>query len=191
MWRVDCWLWDYLGRSGPYGFLVPISSNADSSSTAAIVGSMYHLVIKETANGSKLVKADAFRLGHYADGQFPTVSKEFDKHILNTMFMGSRNSLEATTAQAKVLVDKIIFVGVLMDCSQKGWIEKDQYFFELMEKHYGKREHLPTNEEIYIVLSLVVYAVTFYPLLKYMILMLITDDSGETGTQPSRISAEI
>ncbi|OIS98388.1 hypothetical protein A4A49_00071 [Nicotiana attenuata] len=139
---------------------------------------------------NKLVTADAFRLDHYTNGQFPTVSKEFDKHILNTMFMGSRNSLEATIAQAKVLANKIIFVGVLMDCSQKSWIEQDQYLFELMENHYGKREHPPTNEEIYIVLSLVVCAVTFYPLLKFMILMLITDDNGVTGTQPSRIYAE-
>lgn len=35
-----CWLWDYLRRSGASGFLLPLSGGADSSSTAAIVGSM-------------------------------------------------------------------------------------------------------------------------------------------------------
>lgn len=34
------WLWDYLRRSGAAGFLLPMSGGADSSSTAAIVGSM-------------------------------------------------------------------------------------------------------------------------------------------------------
>lgn len=35
-----CWLWDYLRRSGGSGFLLPLSGGADSSATAAIVGSM-------------------------------------------------------------------------------------------------------------------------------------------------------
>lgn len=35
-----CWLWDYLRRSGASGYLLPLSGGADSSSTAAIVGSM-------------------------------------------------------------------------------------------------------------------------------------------------------
>jgi len=34
------WLWDYLRRCGSAGFLLPLSGGADSSSTAAIVGSM-------------------------------------------------------------------------------------------------------------------------------------------------------
>lgn len=59
-----------------------------------------------------------------------------------------------------------------------------------MDKHYGKHEHSPTNEEIYVVLSLVFCAVTFYPLLKYRILMHITNDSGVTCTRRSRISTE-
>lgn len=35
-----CWLWDYLRRSGASGYLLPLSGGADSSCTAAIVGSM-------------------------------------------------------------------------------------------------------------------------------------------------------
>ncbi|KAF2313491.1 hypothetical protein GH714_011245 [Hevea brasiliensis] len=41
-----CWLWDYLRRSGASGFLLPLSGGADSSSVAAIVGSMCQLVVK-------------------------------------------------------------------------------------------------------------------------------------------------
>lgn len=41
-----CWLWDYLRRSGATGYLLPLSGGADSSSTAAIVGSMCQLVVK-------------------------------------------------------------------------------------------------------------------------------------------------
>ena len=42
----SCWVWDYLRRSGASGFLLPLSGGADSSSVAAIVGSMCQLVVK-------------------------------------------------------------------------------------------------------------------------------------------------
>ncbi|CAN4127170.1 unnamed protein product [Withania somnifera] len=102
-----CWLWDYLRRSGASGFLLPLSGGADSSSVAAIVGSMCQLVVKEIANGDKQIKADAVRIGHYTDGQFPTDSKEFAKRIFYTVFMGSENSSDATTTRAKVLADEV------------------------------------------------------------------------------------
>ncbi|XP_031132310.1 glutamine-dependent NAD(+) synthetase [Ipomoea triloba] len=102
-----CWLWDYLRRSGASGFLLPLSGGADSSSVAAIVGSMCQLVVKEIANGDEQVKADAMRIGHYTDGKFPTDSKEFAKRIFYTVFMGSENSSEATTSRAKLLADEI------------------------------------------------------------------------------------
>lgn len=102
-----CWLWDYLRRSGASGFLLPLSGGADSSSVAAIVGSMCQLVVKEIANGDKQIKADAIRIGHYTDGQFPTDSKEFARRIFYTVFMGSENSSEATTTRAKVLADEV------------------------------------------------------------------------------------
>ncbi|KAK4488765.1 hypothetical protein RD792_004550 [Penstemon davidsonii] len=86
-----CWLWDYLRRSGASGFLLPLSGGADSSSVAAIIGCMSQLVVKEIANGDEQVKADAIRIGHYTDGQFPTDSKEFAKRIFYTVFMGSEN----------------------------------------------------------------------------------------------------
>ena len=45
----------------------------------------------EIANGDEQVKADAIRIGHYTNGQFPTDSKEFAKRIFYTVFMGSEN----------------------------------------------------------------------------------------------------
>ncbi|KAG7035492.1 Glutamine-dependent NAD(+) synthetase [Cucurbita argyrosperma subsp. argyrosperma] len=102
-----CWLWDYLRRSGASGFLLPLSGGADSSSVAAIVGCMCQLVVKDIAKGDEQVKADAIRIGRYADGEFPTDSKEFAKRIFYTVFMGSENSSEATRTRAKVLADEI------------------------------------------------------------------------------------
>lgn len=52
-----------------------------------IIGNVY----AEIANGDKQIKADAIRIGHYTDGQFPTDSKEFAKRIFYTVFMGSEN----------------------------------------------------------------------------------------------------
>jgi NAD+ synthase (glutamine-hydrolysing) len=102
-----CWMWDYLRRSGASGFLLPLSGGADSSSVAAIVGCMCQLVVKDIQNGDEQVKADAVRIGHYTDGQFPTDSKEFSKRIFYTVFMGSENSSDATRKRAKVLADDI------------------------------------------------------------------------------------
>ncbi|KAL7149828.1 hypothetical protein ABFS83_05G067300 [Erythranthe nasuta] len=97
-----CWLWDYLRRSGASGFLLPLSGGADSSSVAAIVGCMCQLVVKEVANGDEQVKADAIRIGHYADGQFPTDSKEFAKRIFYTVYMGTENR-----NRAKILAEEV------------------------------------------------------------------------------------
>ncbi|CAA0840898.1 Glutamine-dependent NAD(+) synthetase [Striga hermonthica] len=102
-----CWLWDYLRRSGASGFLLPLSGGADSSSVAAIVGSMCQLVVKEILNGDEQIKTDAIRIGHYTDGQFPTDSKEFARRIFYTVFMGSENSSTATRTRAKVLSEEI------------------------------------------------------------------------------------
>ncbi|XP_044477071.1 glutamine-dependent NAD(+) synthetase isoform X2 [Mangifera indica] len=102
-----CWLWDYLRRSGASGFLLPLSGGADSSSVAAIVGCMCQLVVKEIANGDEQVKADAIRIGHYTDGQFPTDSREFAKRVFYTVYMGSENSSEETKSRAKKLADEI------------------------------------------------------------------------------------
>ena len=44
-----CWLWDYLRRSGASGFFLPLSGGADSSSVAAIVSAMCHMVVEALA----------------------------------------------------------------------------------------------------------------------------------------------
>ena len=49
------------------------------------------LVTSAISEGDEQVKADAIRIGHYTDGQFPTDSKEFAKRIFYTVFMGSEN----------------------------------------------------------------------------------------------------
>ncbi|WOK99797.1 hypothetical protein Cni_G08509 [Canna indica] len=103
----SCWLWDYLRRSGASGFLLPLSGGADSSSVAAIVGCMCQLVIKDIQDGDEQVKADALRIGHYKNGEFPTDSKEFAKRIFYTIYMGTENSSEATRSRAKRLADEI------------------------------------------------------------------------------------
>ncbi|KAI3928492.1 hypothetical protein MKW98_024093 [Papaver atlanticum] len=102
-----CWIWDYLRRSGASGFLLPLSGGADSSSVAAIVGCMCQLVVKEIANGNEQVKADAVRIGHYTDGQYPTDCKEFARRIFYTVYMGTENSSDATRSRAKLLADEI------------------------------------------------------------------------------------
>ncbi|XP_015574450.1 glutamine-dependent NAD(+) synthetase [Ricinus communis] len=102
-----CWLWDHLRRSEASGFLLPLSGGVDSSCVAALVGSMCQLVVKEIENGNEQVKADAARIGCYADGKFPTDSKEFSKRIFYTVFMGCENSSEDTGQRAKVLSDEI------------------------------------------------------------------------------------
>lgn len=52
---------------------------------------VYLLSCLEIAKGDEQVKADASRIGNYANGQFPTDSKEFAKRIFYTVFMGSEN----------------------------------------------------------------------------------------------------
>lgn len=48
-----CWMWDYLRRSGQGGFFLPLSGGADSSSTAVLVFSMCHLLVKAIQNGDE------------------------------------------------------------------------------------------------------------------------------------------
>ncbi|KAG6554977.1 hypothetical protein Mapa_003562 [Marchantia paleacea] len=86
-----CWLWDYLRRSGATGYLLPLSGGADSSSVAAIVGSMCQLVIKAIQEGNQQVLSDALRIGQYKDDEMPESAQEFAGRLLHTMYMGSEN----------------------------------------------------------------------------------------------------
>ncbi|GJP63540.1 hypothetical protein CLOP_g20605 [Closterium sp. NIES-67] len=108
-----CWLWDYLRRSGASGFLLPLSGGADSSSVAAIVGSMCQLVTKAIAGGNEQVQRDAERITglQLAAG---AAEEEQKRHaalladrILHTIYMGTENSSQATKSRARQLASEI------------------------------------------------------------------------------------
>eukprot|EP00189_Rhodosorus_marinus_P001592 CAMPEP_0113954142 /NCGR_PEP_ID=MMETSP0011_2-20120614/295_1 /TAXON_ID=101924 /ORGANISM="Rhodosorus marinus" /LENGTH=721 /DNA_ID=CAMNT_0000963051 /DNA_START=272 /DNA_END=2437 /DNA_ORIENTATION=- /assembly_acc=CAM_ASM_000156 len=103
-----CWLWDYLRRSGAIGFLLPLSGGADSSSTAALVGSMCQLIVKAAASGSEVVLRDIRRITGKGEAFTPTDAMELASMLLTTCFMGSKgNSSAETRLRAKTLADEI------------------------------------------------------------------------------------
>ncbi|OAE27153.1 hypothetical protein AXG93_4666s1240 [Marchantia polymorpha subsp. ruderalis] len=102
-----CWLWDYLRRSGATGYLLPLSGGADSSSVAAIVGSMCQLVIKAIQEGNQQVLSDALRIGQYKDDEMPESAQEFAGRLLHTMYMGSENSSDETRKRAEQLAREV------------------------------------------------------------------------------------
>lgn len=98
-----CWLWDYLRRSGAAGYFLPLSGGADSSSVAAIVGAMCHLVT-ETAlkEPTGQVAHDCRRVCRIEDSSWvPSSPQELASLILHTSFMGTHNSSEKTKDRAK------------------------------------------------------------------------------------------
>ena len=102
-----CWLWDYLRRSGSGGFFLPLSGGADSSSTAAIVGSMCKMVIKAVASGNQQVIADAQRILGKDHSYLPTNPREFANRIFHTCYMESENSSKATRNRAKAIAEQV------------------------------------------------------------------------------------
>ncbi|KAF8062623.1 glutamine-dependent NAD(+) synthetase [Scenedesmus sp. PABB004] len=101
------WLWDYLRRSDAAGFLLPLSGGADSSSVAAIVGSMCQLVVKAAAAGDAAVAADARRVGQYGEGEALGDAGELAGRLLHTVYMGTANSSADTRARAKALAGQV------------------------------------------------------------------------------------
>ncbi|EME30431.1 NAD+ synthase (glutamine-hydrolyzing) isoform 1 [Galdieria sulphuraria] len=104
-----CWLWDYLRRSGASGFFLPLSGGADSSSTAAIVGSMCQLLCRAVQKGSISVLEDIRRVcGEPHDSKYvPTDARELASRIFHTCFMGTKNSSKDTRERSKVLAKDI------------------------------------------------------------------------------------
>jgi NAD+ synthase (glutamine-hydrolysing) len=107
-----CWLWDYLRRSGASGFLLPLSGGADSSSVAAIVGAMCHLVYaKVQANPKGTCAAECRRIcGRQNDDDpawIPSSPQQLAECILHTVFMGTENSSEITQSRAKRVAEAI------------------------------------------------------------------------------------
>jgi NAD+ synthase (glutamine-hydrolysing) len=104
-----CWLWDYLRRSGTQGFFLPLSGGADSSSVAAIVGSMCRLVAQEAEAGNQQVIADARRIVGEAENSsyLPTDPAEFAGRILHTCYMATENSSKQTRERAQKIAEQI------------------------------------------------------------------------------------
>jgi NAD+ synthase (glutamine-hydrolysing) len=125
-----CWLWDYLRRSGMNGFFLPLSGGADSSSTAAIVGSMCQLLVEGVKGGdknpdAKALLADVRRVTRTADtGYVPVDSCELASRLLHTAYMGSgAQSSAATRRRAAALAQEVgawhcaLDIGAIVDAA--------------------------------------------------------------------------
>lgn len=72
----SCWLWDYLRRSGMSGYFLPLSGGADSSATAALVGIMCKLIVKDISEGNQQILADIRRVAGMDDKWLPKTAEE-------------------------------------------------------------------------------------------------------------------
>jgi NAD+ synthase (glutamine-hydrolysing) len=102
-----CWLWDYLRRCGVAGYFLPLSGGADSSSTAAIVGCMCQLVVKECIMGTESVLRDVRRIIKAGDDYVPVDPRELAGRIFHTVYWGTENSSAETRARARKLSEEI------------------------------------------------------------------------------------
>ena len=90
------------------GFFLPLSGGSDSSSVAALVGSMCQLVVREAAAGNKTVIQDARRITSNGDGWQPDDDpRELAHALLHTCYMGTENSSKETRNRAKRLADEV------------------------------------------------------------------------------------
>jgi NAD+ synthase (glutamine-hydrolysing) len=122
-----CWLWDYLRRSGMNGFFLPLSGGADSSSTAAIVGSMCTLLVRalqnsENGENSTRLISEIRRVCNAEDDYVPDDPRELAGRLLHTAYMGSGiSSSDGTKARAAALARDIggwhcaCDIGVIVD----------------------------------------------------------------------------
>lgn len=103
------WLWDYLRRSGASGFMLPLSGGADSSATAAIVGSMCRMVCRAAhERGDETVAADVRRVARLAaDEDVPRDPRELAQKIFLTMYLGTENSSAETRERARRLAEEV------------------------------------------------------------------------------------
>lgn len=101
-----CWLWDYLRRSGLNGFFLPLSGGADSSSTAAIVGSMCQMLVA-AANSSEVEErllSDIRKVTGTDEKYVPMDARELAGRILHTMYMGNKEASSAETKRRAAIV---------------------------------------------------------------------------------------
>eukprot|EP00762_Andalucia_godoyi_P005025 ANDGO_01440.mRNA.1 Glutamine-dependent NAD(+) synthetase len=102
-----CWLWDYLRRCGVAGFFLPLSGGADSSSTAAIIGCMCQLIVKECQAGTQTVLGDIQRITKQGPEYIPSDPKDVANRIFCTVYWGTENSSKETRDRAKKLSEEI------------------------------------------------------------------------------------
>lgn len=108
-----CWLWDYLRRSGMNGFFLPLSGGADSSSTAAIVGSMCQLVVAAVKDSTEnpdrdAVLRDVRRITGTTDTEYvPVDSRELAGRVLHTAYLGcgAQSSTETNERASALALD--------------------------------------------------------------------------------------
>lgn len=101
-----CWLWDYLRRCGMNGFLLPLSGGADSSATAAIVGSMCEMLVDAinteiTENG---LRETAVRTVNMEENNF--VDTHDDSPPTNSSFFDSTYSVLREVRRVTNTVDE-------------------------------------------------------------------------------------
>lgn len=102
------WCWDYLRRSGASGFFLPLSGGADSSSTAAIIGNMCHMVIEAIEQKNESVINDVKRiLGLNRTRDLPTTPEDLCGELFHTCYMGTTNSSAETRNFAEGLAKTI------------------------------------------------------------------------------------
>jgi len=101
-----CWLWDYLRRSGAAGFFLALSGGADSSSVAAIVGTMCQLVAEKARAGDEAVLADVRRVTREAEVDYGD-PKALASCMLHSSYMGTTNSSHETEDRATRLAQQI------------------------------------------------------------------------------------
>lgn len=105
-----CWLWDYLRRSGMNGYFLPLSGGADSSSSAAIVGSMCQMLVESVGreNCEERLLEDIRRVTRTDSTYVPTDARELAGRILHTVYFGSKGaSSEATRNRAAAVSEEI------------------------------------------------------------------------------------
>lgn len=105
-----CFLWDYLRRSKPAGFLVPLSGGIDSCATAVIVFSMCRIVMQAVEAGNKQVIQDVRRIaGAYEkEGWMPKNAQDLCHNTFHTLYMGmATQSSKETRSRARDLSNSI------------------------------------------------------------------------------------
>lgn len=102
-----CWLWDYLRRSGASGYLLPLSGGADSSSTAAIVGSMCQLATAAAAAGDEQAGKDIRRVAQLEDSTTLPNAQGLANRVFTTVYLGSENSSKETRARSSMLASEV------------------------------------------------------------------------------------